>query len=153
MTLTIRKAVFDDIETMANLFQNTVGFINCKDYSPEQINAWQHKATRKRWLELWNSGLTFIVAENSTDGLIGFASFNTQGYIHSLFVHYLFQRRGIASALLKEIGRTLQKAKLSSDVSITAKPFFERNGFRIQEEIKVNINGIELLNYKMIKEW
>jgi putative acetyltransferase len=38
-----------------------------------------------------------------------------------------------------------------ADVSITAKPFFEKIGFKIIQEQHVKLNGIELTNYKMEK--
>ena len=42
--------------------------------------------------------------------------------------------------------------KLTSEVSITAKPFFEKQGFRVDAEQKRKANKLFLTNYKMSKE-
>jgi hypothetical protein len=42
---------------------------------------------------------------------------------------------------------------MKSDVSITARSFFEQNGFKvIRLDINVMSNGIELINYHMQKD-
>ena len=41
--------------------------------------------------------------------------------------------------------------KLISEVSITAKPFFEKQGFKVDEEQKRRANKLCLINYKMSK--
>jgi putative acetyltransferase len=40
---------------------------------------------------------------------------------------------------------------LTSDVSKTALPFFEKNGFKIVKEQVVYKKGVKLINYKMTK--
>ncbi|HBV14092.1 GNAT family N-acetyltransferase [Chryseobacterium carnipullorum] len=47
----------------------------------------------------------------------------------------------------------LRKQKiLTADVSKTAKPFFEKMGFKMIREQTVDVKGIGLTNYKMEKE-
>jgi putative acetyltransferase len=69
-------------------------------------------------------------------------------------VHKDFVRKGVASKLYNELKlESLRQGfyKLQSDVSITARPFFEAKGFEvIKENIKV-VNGVELVNYRMIE--
>lgn len=151
MIYSIRNAVKDDVKFLAIMFYDTVGKVNSKDYTQEQIKAWQERATPERWSELWNSGLEFIVAEDVEKQIVGFASFNNDGYIHSMFVHHLHQGEGIATALLCEIEQRLKGLILTSEVSITAKPFFEKAGFRVVKQQSVILNGVELVNYKMTK--
>lgn len=151
MIYIIRNAVKDDVKSIAIMFHNTVSKVNSKDYTQEQIKAWQDRATPERWAELWNSGLEFIVAEDADKQIVGFASFNKDGYIHSMFVHYLHQGEGIATALLHETEQRLKGLILTSEVSITAKPFFEKMGFRVVKQQSVVLNGVELVNYEMTK--
>lgn len=151
MIYIIRNTVKDDVKSIAIMFHNTVSKVNSKDYTQEQIKAWQDRATPERWAELWNSGLEFIVAENVEKQIVGFASFNEDGYIHSMFVHHLHQGKGIATALLCEIEQQLKCLILTSEVSITAKPFFEKMGFRVVKQQSVVLNGVELVNYEMTK--
>jgi putative acetyltransferase len=51
-----------------------------------------------------------------------------------MFVHSGFLRRGVATALLQAVEDAALAAGLSrlySEISFTARPFFEENGFRI----------------------
>jgi putative acetyltransferase len=76
-------------------------------------------------------------------------------YIDVLFVHKDFQRMGIAQKLFIELeteAKRLKNFTLTSDVSRTAKAFFESNGFSVVvEQVQVRKN-VEILNYKMQKE-
>ena len=147
----IRKALFEELNTLANLFHKTVENINIQDYNKIQIEVWKKKANYSRWVELWNSDLTFIVAETPLKEIVGFTSFRSTGYIHSMFVHHLYQRNGIATHLLKQIETQCYNTALKSEASITAKPFFEKMGFNVIKEQNVSIENIKLKNYIMIK--
>lgn len=151
MDYIIRKALFEDLSTLTSLFHQTVEKINIQDYNKTQIQVWQEKANYSRWVQLWNSDLTFIVAETPLKEIIGFASFCSSGYIHSMFVHHLYQRNGIATHLLKQIEKQCSNTTLKSEVSITAKPFFEKAGFNVIKEQHVSLKRIKLKNYIMIK--
>lgn len=64
----------------------------------------------------------------------------------------IFKRQGIAQALfdrlLYEI-KSIETKTVTADVSITAKAFFESNGFIvIREQIQIR-NNVEIMNYKM----
>lgn len=150
----VRTAIHSDIPSLLTLFNETVERINIRDYNVEQIKAWQNKATPARWEELFNSNLQFIVAENLQHKIIGFTSVNLRGYIHSMFIHYNYQRQGIALALMGAIEKYAlvhQISLLTSDVSITARPFFEKMGFVVKMEKIVDLNGVGLVNYSMIR--
>lgn len=87
-------------------------------------------------IEHWSELLKeqhYIVAENETGMIVGFASVNDYGYMNALFVHKNFQRNGIATSLYKCVetyARETGVEALTSEVSITAKPFFENKGFK-----------------------
>lgn len=53
---------------------------------------------------------------------------------------------------IHEIARGNKISKIFAEVSITARPFFEKHGFTVIEKQKVSIRGIELVNFKMEKE-
>ncbi|WP_245933752.1 GNAT family N-acetyltransferase [Arthrobacter livingstonensis] len=62
------------------------------------------------------------------------------------------QRR--TSRLLAHVeahARSERRPALSADVSITARPFFERHGFTVEAEQHPVKAGVELTNYKMRK--
>lgn len=76
------------------------------------------------------------------------------GYLDRLYVHKDFQRRGIAAALVNELERCAKEAGISSFktyASITARPFFEKQGYIVEEENSIIREGITLVNYKMVK--
>ena len=96
-----------------------------------------------------------MVAENEEGVIVGFGSVNDDGYMHTLFVHKDFQHQGVATSLYKHLeayARERGAKRLTSEVSITAKPFFEKRGYKVVKERQVERQGIFLTNYVMIKE-
>lgn len=51
----------------------------------------------------------------------------------------------------KDCGKNVSK-KIITHASITARPFFEKRGYRVVKEQQVNRQGILLINYVMEKE-
>ncbi len=71
-----------------------------------------------------------------------------------LYVHPDHQRCGVASALLRAteaLARPRGLTELTVEASLTARPFFERAGFRQVMPQRVERNGLLLLNYRMEK--
>jgi putative acetyltransferase len=134
------------------LYQETILAVNQKDYSTEEVEDWASCGNSlTHWEQLINE-LYFIVAENNKKQIAGFSSIRNDGYLYSMFVHKDFQRQGIASLLynkIEEYAITKNIAKITSEVSITAKGFFERQGFKVDEEQKRKANKLSLTNYKM----
>ena len=96
----------------------------------------------------------FIVATNQQLQVVGFASITQQGYLHSMFVHKDFQGKGIATILLNEIERYATATgiiRITSEVSLTARPFFEQRGYIVTEEQKRRANQLSLTNFWMAK--
>jgi putative acetyltransferase len=153
MTITIRQATSNDLGEVAQLFRETIEVVNAKDYSPEQINVWKIGASKKeRWLNKFSEQY-FLVAEIDNK-LAGFGSITHDGYLDFMYVSKNHQSIGIATEIYNELEKFAQANqldKISSDVSITAKPFFEKKGFEMIREQQVDINGIKLTNYKMQK--
>ena len=86
--------------------------------------------------------------------IIGFSSMNTEGYLHSMFVHKDWQHKGVASMLLSEVEKMALGYgvhKISAEVSITARPFFEKHGYKMVKEQKAKANRLYLTNYVMKK--
>lgn len=152
--LHIRTAREADLPDMDRLFRETLRSVNARDYTPAQIEAWSERATPGRWQELFHGPLRFLVAERG--GLLaGFAAVDPGGWLHSLFTGARFQRQGVAAALLREAAAyaaVCGARRLAADVSITARPFFERSGFRVASVNDVAIGGVRLTNFRMEKE-
>jgi putative acetyltransferase len=152
--LRIRKATEADLEEILMLFVNTIEQVNCKDYSSDQIDAW--KSSSKNF-ERWKSKLAnqvFVVAELN-QMIVGFCSFEAPDYLDVLYVHAQYQQKGIAQLLyshIEHVARTHGCLIFRSEVSITAKVFFEKQGFIEETKQVVSINNMALTNFRMSKK-
>lgn len=154
-SLTVEVAQISDIAALSDLFQNTVLTINRGDYSQAEVEDWASCGNNPtKWEEMIKT-FYFIVAKNRQSQIVGFSSITSLGYLHSMFVHEHFQQRGIASMLLKEIERYAGEngiVKVTSEVSLTARSFFEKKGYTVEEEQKRKANQLYLTNFRMAKE-
>ena len=149
-----RKATLADIQEIKDLFANTVLTVNRKDYTEEETADWAACGERPGHWERLVNDLHFIVATNAEGHIIGFAAIRHDGYLHSLFTHKDHQRQGVATRLLRlmESHAMANGAKtITSEVSITARPFFEHNGYAVVSEQKAQAHKLRLTNYKMAK--
>ena len=73
------------------------------------------------------------------------------GYLDRLYVHKDFQRKGIATAICRELEKSVDSEKIITHASITAKPFFLNRGYKVIREQQVERGGILLTNYVMEK--
>ena len=67
-----------------------------------------------------------------------------------MFVHKDFQGKGIATMLLEEIERyaiTKGIIQITSEVSLTARPFFEKQKYVVKKEQKRQANKLNLTNF------
>lgn len=154
LAVTIRKATMADVSELEELFRNTVLMVNNRDYTDEEVAEWASYGSRPGRMEELVSTLYLIVASDAEGRIVGFSSIRDDGYLHSMFVHKDHQRRGIATALLRHIESYAVEhgiAEIMSEVSITARPFFERNGYSVDYEQHVNVNRLVMTNFKMKK--
>ena len=146
MSLTVRPYRPSDCPILAELFYQTVHWVCGQDYTPEQLDAW---ADGQVDLAAWDASFqahTTLVAE--WDGMIaGFADLAGDGYLDRLYVHKDLQGRGIATALCD----ALPGARLTH-ASLTARPFFEHRGWRVEREQQVERHGVKLTNFVMVWE-
>lgn len=146
----IRKYQEKDCEAITQLFFDTVHTVNAKDYSKEQLDAW---ATGNIDMDAWNTSFlehyTVVAIEN--DIIVGFGDMDKSGYLDRLYVHKDFQKQGIATAICNVLEEQCDNNNFTTHASITAKPFFERRGYRVIKEQQVERFGQRLTNYIMKK--
>ncbi|WP_297284543.1 GNAT family N-acetyltransferase [Bacteroides sp.] len=153
--ITIRVALNTDIEEIQSLYRNTVLVINRRDYSQAEVEDWASCGDDLSKIEDMIKTHYFIVAVNRQSEIVGFSSITSQGYLHSMFVHKDFQGKGIATMLLEEIERyaiTAGIVRITSEVSLTARPFFEKKGYVVEGEQKRKANQLSLTNFRMARE-
>lgn len=145
----IRPYQPEDCKELARLFFNTVHTVNAKDYTKQQLNAW---ATGTVDLEAWNRSLTehFTLVAMENGIITGFGDMDATGYLDRLYVHRDFQGRGIASALCDRLEASVS-GSVTTHASITARPFFEKRGYRVIKEQQVERRGVLLTNFVMEK--
>lgn len=147
----LRSCLPSDIDALLRLFYDTVHTVCAADYSPAQLDAW---APADRDRAAWARNLlsrTALAAEK--DGrLLGFGNIGPDGYLDLLYVHRDFQRQGAASALCDALETLYPVRRVTVHASITARPFFERRGYRVLRERRVERRGQTLTNYLMEKE-
>lgn len=139
-----------DCEGLARLFYNTVHTVNARDYRKEQLDAW---AAGQMDLEKWNRSFEehFSVVAVEDGRLVGFGDIDPSGYLDRLYVHSEYQGRGIATAICDRLEAAVQK-DIVTHASITAKPFFEKRGYRVVKAQRVERRGVFLSNFVMKKE-
>jgi len=139
-----------DCETLTKLFYNTVHTVNARDYTKEQLDVW---ATGVVDLEQWDKSLRDHYSLVAVDGdvIIGFGDIDETGYLDRLFVHSEYQGNGVATALCDLLEQAIQ-GSIITHASVTAKPFFEKRGYKVAKEQQVERQGIFLTNFIMRKE-
>lgn len=103
-------------------------------------------------LEKWNRSLqehySIVAIENEV--IVGFGDIDKTGCLDRLFVHSDYQGKGIATAICNRLEQAVQGG-ITTYASITAKPFFEKRGYRVVKEQHVERQGIFLTNFYMEK--
>ena len=152
--ITIRQGQSIDLSELQQLFVDTIETVCKADYNDQQIKVWTSSIeNKKRWLEIIEKQLLLVAIEQ--EKIVGFCSLDNYNFIDLLYVHKDEQGKGIARMLYQEIELESIKngqKKLTSNVSITAKPFFENVGFTVLSKQTVVRQEIELTNYKMVKD-
>ncbi len=152
-SIKIRQVAGVDVGEITQLFFDTIQNINIRDYTQEEVDDWSSwKADVDKWLEKMAEQY-FIVAEIKNK-IVGFSSLAQDGYLDFMFVDKDTQGQGVASALLSEIERKAIEQNIDliySDVSLTAKGFFESKGFIVEKQQLKKSKKEELINFRMIK--
>ena len=134
-----------DLPAILSLFRDTVHTVCARDYTRSQLDAW---APAEPDAAAWDASLRAhrtLVAEE--DGrILGFADLGSDGYLDRLYVHRDWQGRGVASALCAALPGARR-----THASITARPFFERRGWHVVKEQRVERRGVALTNFVMEK--
>lgn len=149
----VRKYRKHDLEAVVALFGRSVRQIAGRDYDKQQIAVWAPEyPDMDAWAARLGSG-TVLVAEEG-ERMVGFARLDEEQHIDLLYVDPLSERRGVAKRLVEELTEIVKERgvrKLHADVSVTARPFFEAQGFEVMESQLVERRGVVLKNFHMVR--
>lgn len=151
----IRTANNSDVDAITKLFYETIQNVNNKDYSKVEIDDWSSWCVD---VDKWKESISqqFFIVALLYNIIVGFSSLDIDGYLDFMFVHKDYQNMGIATQLLKTIEHKaiMQGNKqIYSNVSITARHFFESKGYIIEKEQLKRSKYEELVNYRMVKHF
>ena len=127
---------------------------NKKQFISLLLLADEQESMVDRYLE---KGTMYVLEDNDViiatdnDEIVGFGDIDSSGYLDRLFVHKNHQHKGIATAICDELESSVTGKKIITHSSITAKPFFEKRGYRVKKEQTIVRNGISLTNFIMEK--
>ena len=143
----------DDARAIVRLFYETIHTVNLADYTAEQADAW---APTVPDADAWNRRMSrrrTLVAERDGE-VIGFADIENDGHIDFFFCRHDVVRQGVGTELyraIEAVARGLGLGRVFTAASITARPFFERQGFRVLKRNTHVRHGVALVNYAMEK--
>ena len=151
----IRAYQAGDASAIVRLFYETVHSVNRADYSEEQVEAWAPDMPNQ---QAWHARMseparrTLVAAEN--DEVVGFAELEDDGHLDMLYLRGDVVGRGVGRRLYEAVEGEAKDSGLGrifTEASVTARPFFERNGFRVVREQRVLCRGVEMTNFAMEK--
>jgi putative acetyltransferase len=146
-----------DHHFIGRIYHEAIHRLACRDYTKEQLNAWAGSEPdsgrwNRDWQERCEKKRPFVKV---LDGrVIGFIELDPDGHIDCTFVDPDYVGQGMMDEIMTEVKREavrLGLPKLFAEVSITARKFFERQGFVWVRDNTAVIGEIELANF--IMEW
>ncbi|TWU02813.1 GNAT family N-acetyltransferase [Stieleria varia] len=150
-SLQLRPFRSGDAEACLDLFRDCVHRVNSRDCTDDQIEAWASPTIElESWRARFDDRFAYVVIEN--ESVVGFTDMTRDGHLDRLFVSDDHQGRGIARRLVERLLSDAAEEsiqEITTDASITAKPFFLRMGFSVVREQSVECRGAWLTNYRM----
>ncbi|EGQ7914876.1 TPA: N-acetyltransferase family protein [Vibrio parahaemolyticus] len=149
----IRKYKESDARALWAIFYHTIRNVNIRDYSQAQVEAWApDNFDPEVWQRKMNSIVPFV-AEIDGD-IVAYTDLQENGLIDHFFCHHEHQGKGIGRSLMEHVlsvGNQQGIYRFYSEVSITARPFYERLGFTLVQGQTVEVRGQTLNNFVMEK--
>jgi len=149
----VRKFRKGEEKELWKLFYNTVHNINIQDYDKTQITAWApNDFDINIAIQKFRKIDPFVVIHEGK--IIGYADIQPDGYIDHFYCHHEFQGQGVGSTLFAALEKEAREnciLEMYSNVSITARPFFEAMGFSVEKEQVLHMRDQQLKNYRMVR--
>jgi putative acetyltransferase len=151
--ISLRPYLPADAARCADIFRASIEELTSEDYSADQRDAWAAKADDAgAFAARLVKALTLVALVDREAA--GFASLRGANDLDMLYVDPRFARRGVGGALVDALARIAQARGaelLTSEVSDTARPLFERQGFLAQRRNLVQLDDQWLANTTMTK--
>jgi len=153
----IREATAADVPALAALYADAVRAAGPAYYDAAQVEAWAAFADEERFRRFVLDPLTLVAEDpcaGDESGITGFVGLRKDSDVTALYVRADRMRRGIASALLREVIERSEAQglrRLTTDASKVSRSVFERHGFRVEAVETVERRGATFERYRMIR--
>ena len=147
----IRKYKTGDERYIARIYHDAIFQLAVGDYSQEQLQAWANPPVNcDHWRSRCETKKPFV---KELDGhVVGFIELDPDGHIDCTYVDPAYSKQGVMSEIMCAIKKEAKQRnirRLFAEVSKTARPFFERQGFVWIRDNVVNARGVSLENFIM----
>ena len=149
----IRAYQAGDASAIVRLFYETVRSVNRADYSDEQVRAWAPSVPDPNGWHARMAGRLTLVAEEGGE-VVGFAELEEDGHLDMLYVRKDAVGRGVGKRLCQAVeqkARGLGLERIFTEASITARPVFEGQGFRVLHRNDLVVRGVGMRTFSMEK--
>jgi putative acetyltransferase len=128
----VRKARLTDAAEIARMHRGTIRAVNSKDYSSEDIAVWSGRPSARRVRESHDIAIRYVAVVGET--IIGYTDISKEDpeNLWGLYVHKNYIGQGVGSKLLatiQEEAKKLGAKKFVISSTVTAKTFYEKQGF------------------------
>jgi putative acetyltransferase len=153
-TIALRPMLPQDASMLADIFRASIAELTVDDYSTAQQDAWASAADdADGFADRLGKQLTLVGTLNGSP--VGFISLAGKEQVDMLYVHPAAVGRGVGAMLLNAVEKLAASrgaARLTTDASDNASPFFTKHGFIAQQRNTVTIGGEWLANTTMDKK-
>jgi putative acetyltransferase len=143
-----------DVPLLAEIFRASIEQLTADDYSEAQQEAWASAADDEAQFGARLANALTLLA--TLDGSpVGFASLANGDQIDMLYVHPVVAGRGVGTLLcdaLEKLAQARGVKRLTTDASDTARPFFERRSYTLEQRNTVMRGGEWIANTTLRKD-
>lgn len=150
LAVTLHHATAADVPALSDLYARAVDQLADAHYDATAREAWAAFAKQEAFAAFVLEADTLVAR---ADGLtVGFSGLTPRGHIASLYVAPEAAGRGVARTLVEALlvrARERGHAAVTTDASAVSRPIFERLGFDVVTEERVERRGAIFLRYQM----
>ncbi len=147
----LRRALSSDASALAAVYRSSVTVYGADGYDAEQVRIWAQSADR---LEACICPKGFTLLAEVAGEAACFGRLFPDDHIDLLYCAPPHGRRGLASAVLAALEAEAQRrgaASLTVEASLVARGIFEKHGYQVVAEERVDLRGALFRRFRMAK--